>query len=806
MINKDNLNNIIPVSLDDIISDSFSRYAKYIIQDRALPDIRDGLKPVQRRILYAMHELGMFHDKPFKKSARTVGEVIGKYHPHGDSAIYEAMVRMSQDWKNNFCLIEMHGNNGSIDGDPAAAMRYTEARLSKIGQIMLDGIDKDIISFISNFDDSETEPTVLPSLFPNILVNGASGIAAGYATNIPPFNFIELKDAINHRINFPNCQLKSIIELMPGPDFPTGGIIQGKEGIENIYNTGKGKINIISKLEQVEQNNFYQLLITEIPFDVNKSNLVKSIDEIRLNNKVNGIIEVRDESNKEGVLIVIEIEKNCNIDAIKAYLLKNTQLQISYNANLVVIKDRKPINATIFNLIDSYIEWANHIFMTKANYDYQKFLKRKNIITGINKALSDVDALIKLIRYSSSREQALEKVQAYFNLNNEQTNAIVSLRLYNLTNFDSQKLLNELQEIEMKIIEQELIINDQSHRNNLIKSNLNSYAKFFNIKRKSKIEANLVEYEFSHLDVMEVVTRLFCITKYGYLKSSNEKVELETDLLKFKYKEDDYPIFFTSSLNSLQHLILITSKARLISIPCYKIKPTLFKSQYGIHLNEFITLDIDEFVIFCFPGNKMTIPNFKILLVTKNGFVKQMICDEIFISSNTKQQHIFKLKNNDELVHCSFIKSNDTQFVTFTSNGMALRYPLDDIPLQSKNSSGVINIKLKDLDHVVDAFSNGINDYECYIFTNKGHKKVAIDDIQKFNRGTFGKMIYLPSKQQQLVVKVIKIEKGLFYNVIENYHLNNFIPTSKLSLVSDKINPIGNFQSYSTIIDFSKNN
>ncbi|MGL5630468.1 MAG: DNA topoisomerase IV subunit A [Mycoplasmoidaceae bacterium] len=806
MINKDNLNNIIPVSLDDIISDSFSRYAKYIIQDRALPDIRDGLKPVQRRILYAMHELGMFHDKPFKKSARTVGEVIGKYHPHGDSAIYEAMVRMSQDWKNNFCLIEMHGNNGSIDGDPAAAMRYTEARLSKIGQIMLDGIDKDIISFISNFDDSETEPTVLPSLFPNILVNGASGIAAGYATNIPPFNFIELKDAINHRINFPNCQLKSIIELMPGPDFPTGGIIQGKEGIENIYNTGKGKINIISKLEQVEQNNFYQLLITEIPFDVNKSNLVKSIDEIRLNNKVNGIIEVRDESNKEGVLIVIEIEKNCNIDAIKAYLLKNTQLQISYNANLVVIKDRKPINATIFNLIDSYIEWANHIFITKANYDYRKFLKRKNIITGINKALSDVDALIKLIRYSSSREQALEKVQAYFNLNNEQTNAIVSLRLYNLTNFDSQKLLEELQEIEMEIIEQELIINDQSHRNNLIKSNLNSYVKIFNNKRKSKIEANLVEYEFSHLDVMEVVTRPFCITKYGYLKSSNEKVELETDLLKFKYKEDDYPIFFISSLNSLQHLILITSKARLISIPCYKIKSTLFKSQYGIHLNEFITLDIDEFIIFCFPGNKMTTPNFKILLVTKNGFVKQMICDEIFISSNIKQQNIFKLKNNDELVHCSFIKSNDTQFVTFTSNGMALRYPLDDIPLQSKNSSGVINIKLKDVDHVVDAFSNGINDYECYIFTNKGHKKVAIDDIQKFNRGTFGKMIYLPSKQQQLVVKAIKIEKGLLYNVIENYHLNNFIPTSKLSLISDKINPIGNFQSYSAIIDFCKNN
>lgn len=807
MINpKNNLSNVVETSFDDLISNSFGRYAKYIIQDRALPDVRDGLKPVQRRILYAMHQLGIFYNKPFKKSARTVGEVIGKYHPHGDSAVYEAMVRMSQNWKNRICLIEMHGNNGSMDGDGPAAMRYTEARISQMAQIMLEGIDKKIVDFVPNFDDSESEPVVLPTLLPNILMNGASGIAAGYATNIPPFNFIELKNAIIERINNPNCSIKDIIKVMPGPDFPTGAIIQGKEGIKNIYETGKGKIAIVAKLRQVELNNIIQLIINEIPYDVNKANLVKSIDEIRLSEKVTGIKEVRDESNKEGINIVIDIEKNKNIDAIKAYLFKNTQLQISYNANMVVIKNRKPIVAPILVIIDSYIEWANFVFIATAKHDLNKLINRKNIIEGMLKALSDVDYLIKIIRVATSKEDATKKVQQHFNLNEVQASAIVSLRLYNLTNFDIIKLQTELEEIQIKIIDQELIINNSTYRSNLIKTSLNNNAIIFNKNRSSKIESNVAEYEFSHLDVVEVATRSLCVTKLGYIKYVNDLILSNQDLIKLRYKEGDYPICYAASLSTLQHLILITSKGRYISIPCYKIKQSLPKIQYGIHLNELITLDIEESVIFGFGVNKLSILETRLLVVTKNGFIKQLDTIDFTIASTVKSQTMMKLKGDDALVSISFIKENDLKIASFTANGMAIQYNLDEIPIQGRSSGGVINIKLKNSDFVISAFTSSYTDFECYILTNKGHKKIAIGDVPTATRGTYGKMIYQPSLQSQIILNVIKANINLNINSVENQILHQFIPTTKLSLLSDKILPTSNFTSFNIIYDFLKEN
>ena len=806
MSQKNNFTNTTQTSFDDLISNSFGRYAKYIIQDRALPDVRDGLKPVQRRILYAMHQLGIYYNRPFKKSARTVGEVIGKYHPHGDIAVYEAMVRMSQNWKNRVCLIEMHGNNGSMDGDGPAAMRYTEARISQMAQIMLEGIDKKIVDFVPNFDDSESEPVVLPTLLPNILMNGASGIAAGYATNIPPFNFIELKNAIIERINNPTCSVKDIMRVMPGPDFPTGAIIQGKEGIKNIYETGRGKIAIVAKIRQIELSNMIQFVIDEIPYDVNKANLVKSIDEIRLNEKISGIKEVRDESNKDGISIVIDIEKNKNIDAIKAYLFKNTQLQISYNANMVVIKNRKPILASIIEIIDSYIEWTNYVFVATAKHDLNKLMNRKNIIEGMLKALSNVDHLIKIIRVAIGKEDASIRVQKYFNLNEVQANAIVSLRLYNLTNFDIVKLQTELEEIQIKIIDQELIINHQTHRSNLIKASLNDNATLFNQKRTSKIEKDVTEYEFSHLDVVEVATRSLCVTKLGYIKYVNDLIHSNEDLVKLKFKENDYPIFYASSLNTLQHLILITSKGRYISIPCYKIKQSLPKIQLGIHLNELITLDIGESVIFGFGVNKISVSETRLLIITKNGFVKQLDTTDFTIASTVKNQTVMKLKGDDEIVNVSFVKDNDSKISTFTANGMGIQYNLDEVPIQGRSSVGVINLKLKNGDVVVSGFASSQIDFECYVFSNKGHKKIAIGDIPMATRGTYGKMIYTPSLQSQIILNVIKASPILNINSIENLNLISFIPTSKLSLLSDKIMPTSNFGSFNIIYDFSRQN
>ncbi|MDE7112308.1 MAG: DNA gyrase subunit A, partial [Malacoplasma sp.] len=423
-------------SLDDIMSESFGKYAKYIIQDRALPDVRDGLKPVQRRILHAMNELKIFYDSAYKKSARTVGEVIGKYHPHGDSSIYEAMVRMAQEWKNNMPLIDMQGNKGSIDGDSPAAMRYTECRLSKFGQTLLKDINKNTVKFINNFDDSEQEPTVLPSLIPNILINGATGIAAGYATNIPPFNPGEIIDGTITRILKPECSLSDIAKIIKGPDFPTGGIIQGKEFIDEIYKTGKGKFFIRAKIEEepVRSNkNIRRLVVKEIPFDTNKAAIVRSLDEIKFNNELPGFKEVRDDSDKEGIAIVLEFETEKDLDIIKTFLFKKTQLQISYNANMVLIKNRKPVQASLLEILDSFIEHANDVVIKAAQFDLDKSLARKEIIEGLIKAISDIDILVDLIKSSVSKEEAKIKIQNQFDVNERQSEAIVNLRLYILT-------------------------------------------------------------------------------------------------------------------------------------------------------------------------------------------------------------------------------------------------------------------------------------------------------------------------------------------------------------------------------------
>jgi topoisomerase-4 subunit A len=553
--------------IEEIMSESFGKYAKYIIQDRALPDIRDGLKPVQRRIIYAMNDLQLLYDKPHKKSARTVGEVIGKYHPHGDTSIYDAMVRMSQSWKNNIPLLDMHGNNGSIDGDSAAAMRYTECRLSQFGQLLIESIKKNTVPFINNFDDSEREPTVLPTFLPNLLINGASGIAAGYATNIPPYNPAEVIDAIITRIDSPTGYLSTILKVMPGPDFPTGGLILNPEGVRDAYENGKGKITIRAKITQKTAKQVY---ITEIPYETNKSSIIRHIQELALEHDVLNIDEVRDESDDQGVAIALDMKNGKNFDFVKNFLYKNTQLQISYNINMVVIKDRKPYCMPMLGVLDAFLEHIEHITISSSQYDLSKAKSRKEIIVGLVKAIKMLDDVVELIRKSTDKASAKEALIKKLMFTEPQAEAIVSLRLYRLSSSDVSSLNKELLELEQLISELELLIKNKEYRNNYLKNKLRSYKKIFGYPRKTQISHEEAKIEIDQTDIIEDRENVVVVTRDGYLKNISKRSYANSEYDKLKVKEGDIPVAQFIS-NQRDKVILITSKGNYASIPTFKI-------------------------------------------------------------------------------------------------------------------------------------------------------------------------------------------------------------------------------------------
>lgn len=738
------INKILNKSLDDIMSESFGKYAKYIIQDRALPDIRDGLKPVQRRILYAMNELKILHDSSYKKSARTVGEVIGKYHPHGDISIYEAMVRMSQEWKNNITLLDMQGNKGSIDGDGPAAMRYTECRLSKYGEYMMKDIKKDTVKFISNFDDSEVEPSILPTLLPNILINGATGIAAGYATNIPPFNFQEVINGIIFRINNPNSTLSEISKIIKGPDFPTGGIIQGKGGIDNIFKTGKGKFFIRAKIEEEttrKDKKIRRLIVKEIPFDTNKSSIVKALDEIRFNNELPGFKEVRDDSDKNGVSIVLEFETDKDIEIIKTFLFKKTQLQISYSANIVLIKDRKPVQVGLLSILDSFIEHANEIIIKSSKYDLDKFLLRKEILEGLIKAISEIDVLVNLIKNSTSKEEAKNKIQDYFKVDERQSEAIVNLRLYVLTSFDTNKLKKEYDDLLISIQEKEKLINSHSHRSEHICSIMSEYLKDFGMsKRRSLIENKVDDLEINTIDIVKEIKGICVVTRDNYIKFIEDNSIEEYDINKFKIKDADIPIDIFK-MTTLDYFVCLTNKGRCITIPAYKIKLTKFREN-GVHINEIVTIDSTEKTIRAFAINKLTDINSQILISTKNSLIKRMYIRDFNFSKNAKSLQYINLKNNDEVANVCIINSRNNEVISVTEDGFSTKYLIDEIPILGRTASGVKNMNLKNDDKIAFSILTPGDESFLFLVSNRGGKRIHINDIPLTSRGNTGKRIF----------------------------------------------------------------
>ena len=724
-------------SLEEIMGDRFAKYAKEIIQDRAIPDVRDGLKPVQRRILYAMFKAGNTWDKGYLKCATTVGDVLGKYHPHGDSSVYDAMVRMSQWWKQNHILVDIHGNNGSMDGDPPAAYRYTEARLAPISGELLRDLDKNTVAWAPNFDDRLLEPTVLPAKFPNLLVNGTNGISAGYATNIPPHNLGEIIDATIKRIDSPNCYLDTILDIVKGPDFPTGGIAQGKQGIIDAFKTGRGRVIVQSKYEFKKEKGKEQIVITEIPFDVNKQNLVSKMEGIRIDKKIEGIQEVRDETDREGLRIVIDLKSGANKELILKYLLKNTELQVSYNYNMVAIVNRTPKTLGILEIIDAYIAHLRETITKRTEFDLAFYKKNYHIIAGLIKAISILDEVIKVIRASKNKADAKENLVKSFDFTMEQAEAIVTLQLYRLTNTDIVTLEEESEKLEEKIRECEEILSDESKLKGVMKAELRDVKKNYAIPRKTQIRDEITEIKVDLKEMIPNEKVVVVVTNDGYvkkvsLKSYNSTTE-ETALKPGDFVRSKY--FVTTQ----DTLLLFTNLGNYLYVPVHKIAECKWKD-LGKHISNTVVIKEEEKIVA-----SMILKDKKknVVMFTKNGLTKQVPLKDFEVTRYSKPMMAIKLKDNDELVNVTTSKE-DTLFVTH--NGYYLRFKTSEIPVVGVKASGVKGINLKE-DYVIYGADIKEEDEYLNIFTNMHTgKRIKLSELALISRAKKGNMLFKKAK------------------------------------------------------------
>ncbi|WP_339023216.1 DNA topoisomerase IV subunit A [Spiroplasma endosymbiont of Crioceris asparagi] len=762
---------IIEYNLDELMEDRFGRYAKYIIQERALPDVRDGLKPVQRRILYTMNEINLFYDKAYKKSARVVGEVIGKYHPHGDTSIYEALVRMSQSWKLNMPLVDMHGNNGSIDGDSAAAMRYTEARLAKVSNLLLNDLKKDSVLFAPNFDDSEVEPTVLPSYFPNILVNGSTGIAAGYATNIPPHNFSEIVEATIKLIENPNTRVDSLAKIIKGPDFPTGGVAMGKAAILESLKTGRGKIILQSKIHIEDQN----IIIDEIPYEIVKQDLVRKIGEAIDNNPQMEIKDIRDETDRNGLRIVIELSKKANIDVVRKWLLKNTPLQVSYNYNNVVIVDKRPKLLGTIEIIKAYIKHLKEVFLKKTRFDLAKAEKRLEIVKGLIKAVDILDDVIHIIRKSTNRNDAIENLMSKHKFSNLQASSIVDLRLYRLTSTDVKKLIEEKTELSETIKKYKKIINDESVLDKELIDLLTNIKAEYGIPRRTQIEAVVENIEVNYKDTIVEKDYKIWISKDGYLKALEKKYVEQTQLSAKDFGRKPYDMWIsTVELSSLDNLILVCSNGTYYMMPVYKITPSKWKD-IGMHINKVAPFDGENKIVGVFALKSFENAQQEILLCTKNGMIKRTMIEDLETKSFNRAIKIMNLGTGDEVVSASLVTSKTKYVLVLTKSGFAVRYSIWDIPVAGTNAKGVKGTAVKE-----DIIGGKVFEENAALFliTDKGnYKKISQDAIPIMARPKRGVRVYQfkkTGKPESAIAMFNVIEKDIIDVLNTDDEINSF--------------------------------
>ncbi len=769
-------------SLEEIMSLRFAAYAKEIIQDRAIPDVRDGLKPVQRRILYAMYKAGNTSEKGYIKCAATVGDVLGKFHPHGDSSVYDAMVRMSQWWKQSHILVDIHGNNGSMDGDPPAAYRYTEARLAKISNELLKDLDKNTVAWAPNFDDRFLEPTVLPAKFPNLLVNGTSGISAGYATNIPPHNLGEIIDATIKRIDSPNCYLDTILEIVKGPDFPTGGIAFGKQGIIDAFKTGRGKVIVQAKYEFVKEKGKEQIIITEIPFEINKQVCVAKIEALRIDKKIEGISEVRDETDRTGIRIAIDLKPNANKDVIMKFLLKNTDLQISYNYNCVAIVNRTPKTLGILEILDAYIAHQKEVITKRTEFDLAYYTKNYNIATGLIKAISILDEVIALIRASKNKSDAKVNLVNKYEFTEEQAEAIVTLQLYRLTNTDIVVLKEECEKLAKLIEECNEILKDENKLKNVMKSELREIKKNYAVARKTEIRDEIVDLK---VDVKEMIPDekvVVVVTNDGYVKRVSQKSFKTTDD-ETTLKPGDFVTgrFLASTKDSL---LLFTNLGNYLFVPVH-ILPEVKWRDLGKHISNTIMIKEQEKIV---ASLILKDKNKNVVLFTKNGLVKQVSLKDFEVTRYSKPMTSIKLKDNDELINADIAKD---EVLIVTNNGFALRFNTSEIPVVGTKASGVKGINLKD-DYCI--YASPINNQEYLnIYTNyKTIKRLKLSDITLITRAKKGNMLFKKAKTKdyKILFSYLTETKDInLYRVETDIHelKNSDIPIMDLSSTGSQV-------------------
>ena len=788
------LQKIYDYSLEEIMGERFGRYCKTIILDRALPDVRDGLKPVQRRILYGMYKSGNTYDKKYRKSAKAVGEIMGNYHPHGDSSIYDAMVRMSQDWKMETPYIDMHGNNGSMDGDGAAAMRYTEARLSKISNELLLDINKNTVEMAPNYDDTLEEPTVLPAGFPNLLVNGSTGISAGYATNIPTHNLGEVIDATIKRIDSPNCLLDTIMSVMPGPDFPTGGVIEGVKEIKEAYETGKGKIVVKSKYEVIKEKGKYQIVITEIPYEVNKALLVKKMNDIRIDKKIEGILDIRDETSRGELRIVIDLKKDANADLVINYLLKNTDMQVSYSFNMIAIVNHRPRQIGVLAIIDSFIKHRTEVVTRRTKFDLAHDKDRYHILEGLIKAISILDEVIKVIRASKNKSDAILNLVKEFSFTEKQATAIVMLQLYRLTNTDITDVKNEMQRLEEEIKEYELILSSDAELKKVIKEELRKIKKEFSSPRKTQIKEEITEIKIDATAMIPKEDVIVVVTNEGYVKRVSKKSYGSSDGDETLLKENDY-VSGLYEQNTLDTLLMFTNKGNYLFIPVHEL-PELKWKDLGKHVSNIVPIGQDEKIIKSIP-----VSNFdkrEIVIFTKNGMVKKTLLEDFKVQRYSKPISCIKLKDNDEVINVSDEAYNEV-FIA-TKKGYGLWYDKSEIPTIGLKTAGVKSINLKD-DEVVSAnLFDGSFEYVTVITAKGLSKRIKLTEFEKTTRAKRGLLIirevksnpqeiisaFVSDVKHNIVIKTINKDIKLKLSeipIMDRYSVGSTLTKSKVQVV-----------------------
>ncbi|MGL5268860.1 MAG: DNA topoisomerase IV subunit A [Spiroplasma sp.] len=771
--NHDNDEQFLVYSISYLLGNLFSRYSKYIILDRALPDVRDGLKPVQRRILYAMHDLDLTFEKPYKKSARIVGEVIGKYHPHGDMPVYGAVVRMAQPWKSYLPLVDMQGNKGSIDGDSPAAMRYTELRLSSIAHLLLQDLKKDVVEFIPNFDASEKEPVVLPSYFPNLLVNGATGIAVGMATNIPPHNLHEVIDAVIYRISHPESTLSDIMKNgFKGPDFPTGGIIQGISGIESAYNSGKGRIVIRSKtaIEVKEKARKEQrIVISEIPYEVLKQDLVKKIDDVRVLNKIHGIKEVRDETDRQGLRIVVDLTSDGNADEILNYLFKNTNLQVYYNLNLVAIANNKPQILSLIKLLDFYITHQVEVITRKSKYDLKQLLQRLEIIEGLIIALNNIDKVVKLIRSSKNKLDAQTNLIINFKLTAKQAEAIVSLRLYRLSASDVSALENEKEVIKKEIIKLKKILSDRNTLNQLLIEHFKKVKVNYPSVRKSLISGEIAEIVIDEKATLKQSELFVTISYDGWIKTINCKslVQGSSDYQEFGRKPTDI-IIGQGIINNLDNLLLITNRGNYIIIPGYKLEENKWKN-IGTHINTLVKLESSEKIITSAIVNDFEQEAIYLVLVSQLGLIKRVMLRDLASTRINRTIRCMSLSSNDQLINASF--TNDKQWIVLsTKDGFTLKYLESNVNVLGLGAKGIKSAKLSFEDKIIGAATGNSSDIYAVATSSGNLKRINFSSLEQTARTTKGQ-------------KILNLTKKKGVTLVAGFKAND---DSKINLLTEK--------------------